>query len=241
MRPGAAVSEGAGAGRRAPARVELRELRRQYEDGQRRLSVLSDVSLTIEPGEFVAVTGPSGSGKSTLLGLVAGLDRPSAGSVHIDSVNVSELSEDELAAFRGRHIGFVFQSFQLIPTLTALENVRVPAELLGRFDWADRAESLLSKMGLAERLSHYPAQLSGGEMQRVAIARAMVNHPGLILADEPTGNLDRAAGGRVIQLLHELNQSATVVLVTHDAELAAQAGREVILRDGRVGEVRRRR
>ena len=221
-----------------PAQVELRGVCRHYEDGERRLSVLSDVDLTIESGEFVAVTGPSGSGKSTLLGLVAGLDRPSRGSVHIDSVNVSELSEDECAAFRGRHIGFVFQSFQLIPTLTALENVRVPAELLGRFDWADRAESLLERIGLAERLSHYPAQLSGGEMQRVAIARSTINHPGLILADEPTGNLDRASGSRVVQLLHELNESATLVLVTHDAELASQAGREVVLRDGRVREIR---
>lgn len=220
-----------------PARIELRQLSRQYDDGQRSLRVLSDVSLTIEPGEFVAVTGPSGSGKSTLLGLVAGLDRPTAGSVHIDSVVVSELSEDALAAFRGRHIGFVFQSFQLIPTLTALENVRVPAELMGRFDWAARAEALLAKVGLGERLGHFPAQLSGGEMQRVAIARAAVNQPGLILADEPTGNLDRASGLRVVELLTELNQTATLVLVTHDAELAGQASREIVLRDGRVREV----
>ena len=142
-----------------------------------------------------------------------------------------------MAAFRGSNVGFVFQSFQLIPTLTALENVRVPAELLGRFDLAESAKGLLGKMGLGERLAHYPAQLSGGEMQRVAMARAAINQPGLILADEPTGNLDSAAGGRVVELLHELNRSATVVLVTHDSELARQASTEIRLRDGRVQEV----
>ncbi|HEX2882484.1 MAG TPA: ABC transporter ATP-binding protein, partial [Polyangiaceae bacterium] len=186
-------------------------------------------------------TGPSGSGKSTLLGLLAGLDRPDRGSVVIDGVAITALTEDELAVFRGRNIGFVFQSFQLVPTLTALENVRVPAELLGDSTLAARAEELLARVGLQDRMDHFPAQLSGGEMQRVAIARASINRPKVLLADEPTGNLDSVAGEQVLQLLREANEHCTLILVTHDAELAARAGREVRLKDGRVVELIDRR
>jgi len=219
------------------ASLEIRGLGRDYQDGARSLTVLDSVDLTVSPGQFVAITGPSGSGKSTLLGLIAGLDRPSRGSVAVDGVNINELDEDRLAQYRGRRMGFVFQNFQLIPTLTALENVRVPAELLGDQNLARGAEQLLARMGLSDRRSHYPSQLSGGEMQRVAIARASINRPGLLLADEPTGNLDSASGERVIDLLIEANRDSTLVLVTHDASLAARAEREVRLRDGRVIEV----
>lgn len=218
-------------------KVETQSLGRDYGDGRRVLTVLDDVSLTVQPGEFLAVTGPSGSGKSTLLGLLAGLDRPSRGSVRIDQTVLTDLSEDELAGFRGRHLGFVFQSFQLIPTLTALENVRVPAELLGDAELLARAPELLARVGLRERADHYPAQLSGGEMQRVALARAAVNRPSVVLADEPTGNLDAAAARLVLDLLLEANREATLILVTHDAELAERAGREVRMRHGRIDDV----
>jgi putative ABC transport system ATP-binding protein len=222
-------------------RIEISALGRDYRDGKSHLTVLDDVDLVIEPREFVAITGPSGSGKSTLLGLMAGLDRPSRGSVTIDQINISTLSEDRLSAFRGRHIGFVFQSFQLIPTLTAMENVRVPLELLGESGASRRAHELLERVGLAERTHHYPSQLSGGEMQRVAIARASVCRPSLLLADEPTGNLDSVAGDSVLSLLREANDHATLVLVTHDPDLAALAPREVRLKDGRVSDVIDRR
>lgn len=217
-----------------PGLLEIIGLGRDYGDAARPLIVLDDIHLRIEPGEFVAITGPSGSGKSTLLGLMAGLDRPSRGKVVIDGTAISELSEEALSAFRGRHIGFVFQNFQLISTLTALENVRVVGELLGEVDADARARELLERMGLGQRLRHFPAQLSGGEMQRVAIARASIARPSVLLADEPTGNLDSAAGARVMDLLLELNRSATLVLVTHDATLALRAGREIRLRDGRL-------
>lgn len=217
-----------------PGLLEIIGLGRDYGDAARPLTVLDDIHLRIEPGEFVAITGPSGSGKSTLLGLMAGLDRPSRGKVVIDGTAISELSEEALSAFRGRHIGFVFQNFQLISTLTALENVRVVGELLGEVDADARARELLERMGLGQRLRHFPAQLSGGEMQRVAIARASIARPSVLLADEPTGNLDSAAGARVMDLLLELNRSATLVLVTHDATLALRAGREIRLRDGRL-------
>ena len=218
-------------------RVEVRGLGRDYRDGKHSLTVLNEVDLVIEPREFVAITGPSGSGKSTLLGLMAGLDRPSRGEVVIDGTAITRLSEDALSAFRGRHIGFVFQSFQLIPTLTALENVRIPAEILGDSALAARAPELLERVGLADRASHYPSQLSGGEMQRVALARASITRPALLLADEPTGNLDAAAGERVLELLLETCAGSTLVLVTHNAELAARAERELCMRHGRIDRV----
>jgi putative ABC transport system ATP-binding protein len=222
-------------------RIEISGLGRDYGQGSAKLTVLDGVDLTIEPGEFVAVTGPSGSGKSTLLGLMAGLDQPSRGSVRIDGTELTGMSEDKLASFRGRKIGFVFQSFQLIPTLTALENVRVPAELMGDFELAKGAGALLERMGLAGRQHHYPAQLSGGEMQRVAIARATITRPAVLLADEPTGNLDSVAGERVLELLNEISREATLVLVTHNAEIAERATREVRMRDGRIQETVRHR
>ena len=216
------------------ALVEIDDLGRDYGQGSARLTVLDGVSTVIERGEFVAITGPSGSGKSTLLGLIAGLDQPSRGRVRIDGNEITALNEDRRAAFRGRHIGFVFQSFQLIPTLTALENVRVPAELLGDFALARTASALLERVGLGGREHHFPAQLSGGEMQRVAIARAIITRPALLLADEPTGNLDSASGERVLELLVEVAREATLVLVTHNSEIAAQAERELVMRDGRI-------
>jgi putative ABC transport system ATP-binding protein len=218
-------------------RIVVRGLGRDYADGKQVLTVLDGVDLTIEAHEFVAITGPSGSGKSTLLGLMAGLDRPSRGSVSIGGTQITGLGEDALSAFRGRHIGFVFQSFQLIPTLTALENVRVPAEILADPVLAARAPGLLARMGLQDRARHYPSQLSGGEMQRVALARATITRPAVLLADEPTGNLDSASGERVLQLLLEAQSESTLVLVTHNPELAARAEREICMRDGRVERI----
>jgi putative ABC transport system ATP-binding protein len=222
-------------------RIEVRGLGRDYRDGKQALTVLNDVDLLIEPHEFVAITGPSGSGKSTLLGLMAGLDRPTRGEVVIDGTTITSLSEDALSAFRGRRIGFVFQTFQLIPTLTALENVRVPAELLGDAALARRASELLERVGLTDRARHYPSQLSGGEMQRVALARATITRPSVLLADEPTGNLDAAAGERVLELLLETRSESTLVMVTHNPELAARAGRELCMRHGRIDRVIERR
>jgi putative ABC transport system ATP-binding protein len=222
-------------------RIEVRGLGRDYRDGKHALTVLDGVDLSIPARQFVAITGPSGSGKSTLLGLMAGLDRPSRGSVSIGGVQITDLSEDQLSAFRGRNIGFVFQSFQLIPTLTALENVRVPAEILGDAALAARAPALLARMGLADRARHYPSQLSGGEMQRVALARATVTRPAVLLADEPTGNLDSTAGELVLELLLDAQAESTLVLVTHNAELAARAEREVCMRHGRIERIIERR
>jgi putative ABC transport system ATP-binding protein len=222
-------------------RIVVDGLGRDYRDGKHVLTVLDDVHLTIEPHELVAITGPSGSGKSTLLGLMAGLDRPTRGSVAIDTTVITSLGEDALSAFRGRHIGFVFQTFQLIPTLTALENVRVPAEILGDRQLAARAPALLERMGLSDRAHHYPSQLSGGEMQRVALARATVTRPKVLFADEPTGNLDSAAGERVLELLLEAQHESTLVLVTHNAELAARAEREICMRHGRIERIVDRR
>jgi putative ABC transport system ATP-binding protein len=200
------------------------------------VTILDGVTLDVPQGQFVAVTGPSGSGKSTLLGLVAGLDRPTAGSIRIDGVELSRLDEDALARLRLAKIGYVFQSFHLIPTLTALENVAVPLELAGAVDAAARAGALLDEVGLKARVGHYPAELSGGEQQRVALARAVANGPYLLLADEPTGNLDSATGAQIIDLLVGLHRrhGVTLVLVTHDPALAAFADRIVELRDGRV-------
>ena len=198
-------------------------LTKTYLSGGRRLTVLKDISFTVEPGAFVAIVGPSGSGKTTLLGLLAGLDRPTAGTVHLDGEELGALDEDQRARLRGRKVGFVFQSFQLIPTLTARENVQVPLELRGEPS-AERAAELLERVGLGDRGHHYPAQLSGGEQQRVALARAFSTRPKVLLADEPTGNLDARTGATIIDLMSELNRDlgTTLVLVTHDLDLAAR-------------------
>ena len=201
-----------------------------------RLDLLQGVDLTISAGESVAVVGASGSGKSTLLGLLAGLDRPSSGSVVVDGVDLSSLDEDGRAQVRGEKVGFVFQAFQLLPNLTALENVMLPLELAGRGDARDVAMAVLARVGLDHRGRHYPRQLSGGEQQRVAIARAFAPGPKLLFADEPTGNLDRATGERIIDLLFEFNraQGATLVLVTHDQALAQRCGRRMLLVGGQL-------
>jgi putative ABC transport system ATP-binding protein len=214
------------------------KLEKRYRSGGRDLVVLHGADLTVEAGEFVAIVGPSGSGKTTLLGLLAGLDQPSAGRVVLDGQALASLDEDGRARLRAGKIGFVFQTFHLLPTLTALENVMVPLELRGAGGRGarERAAALLERVGLGERVGHYPAQLSGGEQQRVALARAFVHEPRILFADEPTGNLDAETGAAVIELLFELNREreATVVLVTHDAELALRAGRVVRLAGGRI-------
>src|SRR4051794_19160029 len=217
-------------------RIELRQLTRRLPSGDRELTILDNIDLAIEPGEFVAVLGPSGSGKSTLLALMAGLDRPTSGEIRIDGAPIQAMSEDELALLRRRKIGFVFQSFQLLSNLTARENVLLPIELLGLSNPFARADELLAAVGLADRGHHYPSQLSGGEQQRVALARAFAARPAILLADEPTGNLDGATGRRVLELLTELRarEGTTLVLVTHDPAVAALAGRQIHLRDGRV-------
>ena len=216
--------------------ITVRDLVMRLPSGGQLLTILDGVSLEVAAGEVVAVTGPSGSGKSTLLGLLAGLDTPSAGSITVDGVEVTRLGEADLARFRRRTIGFVFQSYHLIPTLTALENVAVPLELASTAQPLPAARRLLDEVGLASRADHYPAQLSGGEQQRVAIARALALAPPVLLADEPTGNLDSATGGHIIDVLLALNRQrgSTLVLVTHDAALAARAGRAIALRDGRL-------
>ena len=221
--------------------IEARGLGKTYLSGGKPLTVLKNINLTIEARSFVAIVGPSGSGKTTLLGLLAGLDDASSGIVSLDGVNISRLTEDERAKFRAEHVGFVFQSFQLITTLTARENVMVPFELLGRANGAGanaetRAVELLERVGLGSRLDHYPAQLSGGEQQRVALARAFANQPKILFADEPTGNLDANTGHKIIDLMVELNHDAqtTLVLVTHDPELADRAHRVIRLSDGEI-------
>jgi putative ABC transport system ATP-binding protein len=200
------------------------------------VTILDGVTLHVPPGQFLAITGPSGSGKSTLLGLVAGLDRPTAGSIRVDGVDLSSLDEDALARLRLAKIGYVFQAFHLIPTLTAIENVAIPLELAGAADAPGQARALLEEVGLKARVDHYPAELSGGEQQRVALARAVANRPRLLLADEPTGNLDSATGAQIVDLLVGLHRrnGTTLILVTHDPALAAHAQRIVELRDGRV-------
>lgn len=216
--------------------IELVDVSRTVTSGAGPLTILHPTSFRIESGQTVAITGPSGSGKSTLLGLLAGLDSPSTGRVVIDGVNITALGEEGLARLRGEKIGIVFQFFHLIPSLTALENVLVPMELAGLADARSRAASLLHDVGLTGRGHHYPSQLSGGEQQRVAIARALANDPPILLADEPTGNLDSGTGHQVIDLLLSVNrtQGRTLVLVTHDRELAAMADEVIALRDGRV-------
>jgi putative ABC transport system ATP-binding protein len=216
--------------------IELRGVSRTVPSGAGSLTILHPLDLTIGSGRVAAITGPSGSGKSTLLGLLAGLDAPSTGQVILDGVDITALDEDALARLRGTRIGFVFQFFHLLPSLTALENVLVPMEIAGVPGAAARARELLAEVGLSERGHHYPSQLSGGEQQRVAIARALANDPPILLADEPTGNLDSATGHSVIELLLNVNRTrqATLVLVTHDPELAAVADISIALRDGRV-------
>jgi putative ABC transport system ATP-binding protein len=216
--------------------LEARGLGKTYRSARGPLTVLSGIDFTLAAGESLAIVGPSGSGKTTLLGLCAGLDAPSEGTMRAAGVDLGALDEDGRAIFRRREVGFVFQSFQLLPTLTALENVMVPLELRGERGAKARAAEQLARVGLGERLDHYPVQLSGGEQQRVALARAFVHQPQLLFADEPTGNLDSATGAKLVELLFELNHAhgTTLVLVTHDPELAARAGRRLRLRSGRV-------
>jgi putative ABC transport system ATP-binding protein len=221
--------------------VRVARLTRQVPNGDGLLTILHDVSFDVAAGEAVAITGVSGSGKSTLLGLIAGLDVPSAGEVWIDGVSLFTLDEDARAALRGQKLGFVFQSFQLLPMLTALENVMLPLELAGRNDARRTAQSVLQRVGLGERMHHYPSRLSGGEQQRVAIARAFAGRPQLLLADEPTGSLDAASGERIADLLFELNREngATLLLVTHDAVLSQRCGRRIELRAGALADADR--
>ena len=216
--------------------IEIAGVGMRFTSGDRSVDVLADVTLMIPARQFVAIAGPSGSGKSTLLGLIAGLDRPSSGRIRVADAEVTALGEDALARFRLDTIGYIFQSFHLIPTLTALENVAVPLELAGELDALPRARALLGEVGLADRAEHYPVQLSGGEQQRVAVARAVARRPSVLLADEPTGNLDSATGKQIIELILGLNRTlgSTLVLVTHDPALAAHADRLITLRDGRV-------
>jgi putative ABC transport system ATP-binding protein len=221
--------------------VRVARLTRQVPNGDGLLTILHDVSFDVAAGEAVAITGVSGSGKSTLLGLIAGLDVPSAGEVWIGGVSLFTLDEDARAALRGQKLGFVFQSFQLLPMLTALENVMLPLELAGRGEARRTAQSVLERVGLGDRMHHYPSRLSGGEQQRVAIARAFAGRPQLLLADEPTGSLDAASGGRIADLLFELNREngATLLLVTHDAALSQRCGRRIELRAGALADADR--
>ncbi len=216
--------------------IEVRRLKKSIRNGARTVEILRGIDLMIPKGQFVAVMGASGSGKSTLLGLLAGLDSPTEGEVVLDGVSIGGLDEDDLAEVRGRRIGFVFQSYQLIPTLTALENVMLPYELNATGNARGRAEVLLEEVGLRDRMQHYPVQLSGGEQQRVALARAFVLEPPIVLADEPTGNLDSSNGQHVLELLMERQRESgtTLVLVTHDAQIAERADRRIHLVDGLV-------
>jgi putative ABC transport system ATP-binding protein len=216
--------------------IELKNVTKTVRSGTEDLTILDDISMTIPDGEFVAITGASGSGKSTLLGLIAGLDAPSSGEIFIDSDEVTRMGEDALADLRSEKIGFVFQSFHLIPSLTAYENVLIPMEILGMKEARFRADQLLEEVDLTNRGHHYPAELSGGEQQRVAIARAFANRPRILLADEPTGNLDSKNGQHIFDLMTGLHRqnNVTLVLVTHDQTLADKAQRQIRLKDGRV-------
>jgi putative ABC transport system ATP-binding protein len=218
--------------------IEVKAVKKWIQNGTRRVEILKGISLRIPKGQFVAIVGASGSGKSTLLGLLAGLDSPSEGEILLDGVPIHNLDEARLAEVRGAKIGFVFQAYQLIQTLTALENVLLPHELNAQGDGLQKARQLLAAVGLADRMDHYPVQLSGGEQQRVALARAFVVEPPVVMADEPTGNLDSVNGKLVMDLLLERNRAAgtTLVLVTHDAELASRADRRIVLRDGVIVE-----
>ena len=215
--------------------IQLRGVSKTVTSGGRPLTILHPLNLTIAAGQFLAVLGPSGSGKSTLLGLVAGLDAPTTGEILIDDVDIAKLSEDALARLRGEKIGFVFQFFHLVPSLTAYENILIPMEIAKRRDASARAKRLLGEVGLDDRGHHYPSQLSGGEQQRIAIARALANDPPIILADEPTGNLDSATGRMIMELLLDVRRTrqTTMMLVTHEADLASLADSRLVLRDGR--------
>jgi len=225
-------------------RIELAGVEKEYRSGGQALAVLQGVNLVIEDQSVTSIVGPSGSGKTTLLGIMAGLDRPTRGTVRIGDTDLTALTEDGRAGFRAAHVGFVFQTFHLLPSLTALENVQVPLELspaggkLAAREIRERARALLDRVGLAERTHHYPAQLSGGEQQRVALARAFVTRPRVLFADEPTGNLDRETGSRIVALLEELNQDArtTLILVTHDLALADRTDRVLHIEGGRLRE-----
>ncbi len=221
--------------------LELHNVSKEYKSGNRQLTVLDEVTFSIEAGSTLSIIGPSGSGKTTLLGLCAGLDRASSGSVSLQNTHLENLNEDQLAAVRNKYVGFIFQNFQLMPTLTAVENVMVPLELRGEKKVRARSMDLLDKVGLADRSHHYPAQLSGGEQQRVSIARAFSNKPLILFADEPTGNLDAETGAIIERLIFDLNTEAgtTLVLVTHDAELAAKTQRIIQLKGGKVAADKR--
>ena len=216
--------------------LKIDELEKTYTSGSKKLTVLTDISFEIEKGSIFSIVGPSGSGKTTLLGLCAGLDHPSAGNIELCGSSLEKLDEDERAQLRNKEVGFIFQNFQLLPTLTALENVIVPLELQGEKNANKVGEELLEKVGLSDRLHHYPSQLSGGEQQRVALARAFSNKPSILFADEPTGNLDEETGEKVIQLLFELNKEAgtTLVIITHDLDLANRTQQILRLKGGKI-------
>jgi len=216
--------------------IEISGLIKTLHGGGHKVEILKSINLTIPTGQFIAITGHSGSGKTTLLSLIAGLDKPTDGTIDIDGQDITKLDEDELALLRGKRFGFIFQNFHLIPTLTALENVVLAAELNGTPSPTKKSEDLLGMVGLQDRPHHYPAQLSGGEQQRLSLARAFVNDPDIILADEPTGNLDSKNSGRIIELLLELHRvkQATIVLVTHEAEIADKSQRILTLEDGKI-------
>ncbi len=216
--------------------LSLQNVTKKYKSGGSLLTVLDNISFSVNAGASIAIVGPSGSGKTTLLGLCAGLDQPTSGSVILQQNHLENLNEDQLASVRNQHVGFIFQNFQLLPTLTAIENVMVPLELRGEKNVRARAMEFLEKVGLSERSHHYPAQLSGGEQQRIAIARAFSNRPAILFADEPTGNLDAETSGKIVELIFNLNQEAgtTLVLVTHDDELAARTQRIIHLKGGKI-------
>lgn len=216
--------------------LSIQNVTKSYRNAGQTLTVLEDINFSVEAGSTMSIVGPSGSGKTTLLGLCAGLDRASSGQVELHNIKLDDLTEDQRAGIRNKYVGFIFQNFQLLPTLTALENVMVPLELRGEKNSKSRAMELLEQVGLADRVHHYPVQLSGGEQQRVSLARAFSNQPRILFADEPTGNLDAETSEKIIDLLFSLNRNAgtTLVLVTHDLELAAKTGRIIRLKGGRV-------
>ncbi|MCB1202283.1 MAG: ABC transporter ATP-binding protein [Leptospiraceae bacterium] len=214
--------------------LQVKNLTRKYPSAEFDIIALNSVSFQVEKNEVIAITGASGSGKSTLLGLLAGLDRPTSGSIEVQGTDLAELSEDALALWRGSNLGYVFQNYQLISSLTALENVALPAELASDNDAYEKARKLLESVGISHRLNNYPGQLSGGEQQRVAIARALIRKPEIILADEPTGNLDSVSGDAILNLLFAVRKSATLIMVTHNPKIAELADREIILKDGKI-------